>query len=159
MIAEETIILGVVSGILASSVLLICSSILKKIVLPWFRDQVYDDQYVDGVWICDTLHQSGNSMEAILDISQKAHLIKGHMTLNKKNGNSEIEIKKYILKGEIRDRFLIVHGRNQDRNSLGVHSELLEVIGDGKKMKGTKTWYSVSEQKIESMEVEWVKKI
>jgi hypothetical protein len=89
-------------------------------------------------------------------IKQRADKITGTITIAKESlGSSHVETKTYEMSGTLRDRFLEITGRNSDPQSIGVHSELLEVVGDGKTMQGYNMWYSVTNKTIQSSEVIW----
>lgn len=74
-----------------------------------------------------------------------------------KNSSQDVEtqLKSYKLKGELKDRFLTLTGRNTDNKSLGVNAILLEVIGDGKTMKGFSSRYSITSKEIKSHQIQW----
>ena len=47
---SETIVLGIVSGIITSAVIYLFVLIFNHIVLPWYRAFVYRGVGIDGTW-------------------------------------------------------------------------------------------------------------
>jgi len=69
-----------------------------------------------------------------------------------------VELKTYSINGTIRDRFVNITRGNTNKRNLGMHVELLEVIGDGEPMQGKRIWYSATDTAINAEDVEWKRK-
>ena len=156
MSAFESIIIGIISGSLATAVILLISNFMKDTVLPWYSQLVYKGLKIDGGWKSSITTPSGNLQDMKLLIKQRANIIEADMTVVKTiTATNEKEIKQFEMKGEIKDRFLAIYGRNKNPHQLGVNLELLEVVGDGNKLKGKSIWYSVTVGDIECDKIEW----
>lgn len=152
------IIIGVISGILASLTIYIALIIAKNILIPWYRTLIYKGIDINGEWFSEAKFDSGNIQHMKISIKQKANKISALITISKKIANSDkIEIKTYQQDGEIRERFVTLVGRNTDKQSIGVNSILMEVVGDGKKMQGYTSRYNVTKNKITASEAIWTR--
>jgi len=156
MSASDSIIFGIVSGILASAILFLMTEFFRNIAIPWYRRIIYNGIDISGKWFSKKTNPSGNVEDSTMIIKQQADMITCTINIAKKSsGDSHAEIKTYEISGTLRDRFLEISGRNSDSQSIGVHSELLEVFGDGKTMQGYNMWYSVTNKTIQSSDVIW----
>ena len=159
MEVSESIVLGVASGVITSIIVLLVSVFMRKVLIPWYRQIIYHGIDVDGEWTTKTVYPSGNAQEMLMTIEQKADKVVGLVNVvNSNKGVDDLEMKVYRISGKIRDRFLLIQGYNSDKKSLGFQSELLEIVGDGKKMKGCVAWYNVSSEEVHSMDVTWKRK-
>lgn len=155
----DSIILGVVSGILTSALIYLILLIGRKLIIPWYQALIYKGIDISGEWYADMEFENGNIQNLKINITQKAYKITALVTISKKIANSDKhEIKTYKHNGEIRERFVTLVGRNIDKQSIGVNSILMEVIGNGKEMKGHTLRYSVTNKEITSGESSWMRK-
>src|SRR6266540_3214674 len=132
---SDSIIFGVVSGILTSFVLLLVSVFFRNVAIPWYRQMVYNGIDINGEWYSKRTNPSGNTEEIAMNIKQHADKVSCIANIAKKRlGSEQTEMKTIEFSGVLRDRFLSISGRNVDKQTLGVHAELLEIVGDGKTM-------------------------
>jgi hypothetical protein len=158
MSADSSIILGVVSGLLASFLIYLGARLFDKVLLPWYRELIYRGIDISGQWQTKTMHPSGNIEDSVMHVTQKAEKLSCVVTIAKKLASSDdVQIKTYQFTGELRERFVALVGRNIDRRSLGTNVTLLEIVGDGKTMKGCDVWYSTTNKTIQSNEIVWVR--
>ena len=57
----------------------------------------------------------------------------------------------------ISDRFIQMHGKNVNPKTLGINITLLQVI-NGECLKGQEVFYSQTNSRIESYQIEWTRK-
>ena len=156
---NESIFVGVVSGVLASALILFISAFARKVMIPWYRQIIYRGVDISGEWASKNQYHSGNVEDVLMTIKQKADLVEGIMNIAKaKKGEKDLEMKTYEFQGKIRDRFLQIQGHNSDKKAIGFHSELLEIVGGGNLMRGCATWYSVTNEAVQSIDVSWTRK-
>lgn len=155
----ETIILGVLSGVLASFALILLGQIFHKLIVPWYEEISYKGIDIGGEWGYSISYKSGNSSNFFVQIDQSAEKIKCTISETKtikKTDNTESRIFEY--NGNLSDRFLTLTGRNTNRKKLGVYTFLLEVKGDGDKLEGVVSRYCLSDCVIKSDNVIWTRK-
>jgi len=151
---QGAILYGVVSGVLTSALLVALSRLFSLIILPGYQNLVYRGIRIAGEW---EIRTEGLTQIIRLKISQKAYILEGEVAVLSKDATSQKnyeDLRTFALKGGIQDRFVELSLRHSDHSRLGAGTLLLEVIGDGRVMKGAYAFYSVSNNKIISLEVE-----
>lgn len=154
MFTIESIVLGIVTGIITSGVLVLLSRIFSHIVLPWYQNILYSGIRVDGAW---SSSDKGWAQTLELQLHQVANKITGTATLisEKQNGTHKYEgVRMFSVSGIIKDRFVELSFRHESLRRLGACNTLLEVVGDGRRMKGAFAFYSVVSNRIDAMILE-----
>ncbi|TSA17858.1 hypothetical protein D4R75_11965 [bacterium] len=148
MAFTESIVIGVVSGILTSACLLLFVQIFRNVVLPWYQSLVYSGLLIEGTWIATKIPSS--TQDVRLELKQKAHHIEGTATyvLNDTMASTSERIRNFRIAGSIRERFVIMTLQHTDRERIGVAAQLLEVTGDGRRMHGGRVFFNVGNDKI-----------
>ena len=142
---------GLVSGIL----LTFLGFIAKNYFIPWFRDFISDNLDLSGKWHCHVKNPGGNIQEMTMILKQRGNLIKGNISIIKYLINEKLpEIKEYKVSGEIKTRLVVLNAYNTQKQAMGVHTELLEII-DGNILKGLGLWFSATQKVIQSNQFEW----
>lgn len=149
---QSTIFLSVLSGIITSSLIFLFVQLFRTVVIPWYQELTYQGVKVCGTWY--TKLNNGDQLITI-ELAQSANQLDGTATFStNKQVNSHYEpLRVFLLKGSVQDRFLSLSGAHRDRQRLGISSFLLEVIGDGRKLKGILTFYSVTSFTITSEQI------
>jgi hypothetical protein len=149
---QSTIFLSVLSGIITSTFIYLLIAFSKRVVIPWYQEITYK-----GVDICGTWYGKveGGLQGITLDLHQSANQVTGTATLatEKIMGGHFEPLRIFALHGSIQDRFISLFANHRDKQRLGINSYLLEVIGDGRKLKGIFTYYSVTTSRIVSDEL------
>jgi len=154
MTQSETIILAVISGIVSYSVVFLCLEVFKKILVPWYQSTIYQGQVISGVWLCenDKLGQS-----VTIELTQSAYKIRGIATVTlvgeeSKRRNSAEPTRVFHIEGFILGKTVQLNLRMKRRDRIGMACLLMELIEDGRKMKGVVSYYSTMESRILPME-------
>jgi hypothetical protein len=148
------IILGVVSGIVTSFLLLIITITINKIVLPWYFTLVYKGVDISGVWE-GNLSDEADAEKATLYIKMTGNIVNIKMHIVKEKDDSVIS---YDFHGEVKDRLLTLHGRNFEKRTLSASVMLLEVLAGGNTLCGYESWYSTNTSSIKSASVCFLRK-
>ena len=151
----EAIGLGVVSGVLSSALILLLAVLIRRVLIPWFRSLIYSGVDVSGEWHCiDPLM----AQEITVHLNQDADSVSGTATFTWNHDDpdesclDEFEtVRTFHVSGKIRDRFLQLMLTHVDRKRIGVNSYLLEVCGDGRRMRGLFTFYSIRAHFLDSI--------
>ncbi|MBB2494861.1 hypothetical protein [Aquipseudomonas ullengensis] len=144
----ESIILGIVAGLLTSAVLLITKSIIINILLPLYRQFMYRGIHINGTW-----HHINSSQKLLLELKQNCEKLSGKATLQwiSSNNHFHIEsIRTFDVSGCLETRFITLTFRHTDRSRLGIITCLLQVDGDGTILSGQRCWYAPLATKINS---------
>jgi len=145
------VLAGIISGIL----LTLGGFLAKKYFLPWLRNILTDGLDITGKWHCHFTSPAESLHEITMTIKHRGSKLSGDMVIIKYLLNTTIpEIKKYSVSGELRTKLVILNAHNINKQTMGSHTELLEII-DGKKLKGIGLWFSAANKIIQSQQFEW----
>ncbi len=147
----ESIVIGVVSGVLTSVAIAAFLLFVRKVAIPWYQSITYSGINLSGTW-----HAVDPTMSQRIEITlnQTAKNIKGRATFTHIPDDDDEEscsyepTRTFTLTGLTQDRFVNLTLRHTDINRLGINCYLLEVIGDGRKMSGFFSFYSVNTNQI-----------
>src|SRR5437867_3682352 len=99
-----SIVVGVLSGVIASGLLFLVVRVFNRIVLPWYQNAVYRGIRVDGEW---DVGAEATSQVAKLNLVQHADRITGTCTFVHENPEEQIpayeSIRACTVTGTIRD--------------------------------------------------------
>lgn len=151
----DSLVVGVVSGIITAAVIHLMLLFFNRVVLPWYRQLVYRGVDIQGRWEEQLDFKNGNTQVLTAELSQKAHAITGTVTVVKSTEGKIVRTEIMSLKGAVKDRLFNGTLVPVDRKRVGVSTQLLEVIGDGGRMRGWTSWYDAKTAKIIAIESEW----
>lgn len=144
----ESIILGIVAGLLTSAVLLITKSIIITVFLPLYRQFMYRGIHINGTW-----HHVNSSQKLLLELKQNCEKLSGKATLQWIDSENHFHIESirtFDVSGCLESRFITLTFRHTDRSRLGIITCLLQVDGDGTILSGQRCWYAPLTTKINS---------
>ncbi len=132
---SQTIILGVVSGVITSAILWCIVIFFKKVITPWYEQRIYKGVNISGAW--SSVKQNDHwKLEIFLNLKQKAYLVTG--SLQAKTTFPGIEYTNYYkVSGKIFDNHLLITYSAQPVNRTGVGSFLLRVAHGGTELRGS----------------------
>ncbi len=148
----QSIIIGVTSGVLTSIAVAAFLLLIKKVIIPWYQSITYSGINLSGTW-----HAVDPTMSQRIEItlSQTAKHIKGQAVFTRIPDDEHDgtppgyePTRAFGLTGVTQDRFVALILRHKDANRLGINCYLLEVIGDGRRMSGFFTFYSINANQI-----------
>jgi hypothetical protein len=74
----DSILIGVVAGLVTTIFVVVFRSIWIKILVPWFENMVYKDAIIEGTW--KSSYEDENYGTEIVMINQPSHKVYGTMT-------------------------------------------------------------------------------
>jgi hypothetical protein len=152
-----SIIVGVATGVAAN----LATYLFVNVWLPSYRNYVYKGIRVEGDWLISQSDQpaDGESLSVTWILSatleQKAYQIGGHATATHLKHGKVTDVINYDVKGHIFDRFVSITLRNKDATRIAYSTFLIEVTGDGTRMKGYRSFYGLQKGVIRSIECNW----
>ncbi len=149
MNSSQTVILGVVSGVITSGLLYLAVIIFKRVILPWYQNLIYSGTEIAGEWYCYARDLAQN---AKFELTQHANQLKGQaIYVHADEGDVEIEkLRTFTVTGIIEERFVQLNLKHVDKTRIGLVSYLLEVKGDGRRMSGAGCYYEVHDCEVET---------
>jgi len=91
-----SIITGVISGIITSTMILFLINIFNKIVIPWYRSAIYNGIDISDTWE-KQIDYSGTTDYTSIDLKQRKRNITGTMAVVEKSLETEDITNKTIL--------------------------------------------------------------
>lgn len=116
MTNSDAVIFGVVSSLLATFLFLILAKIFERIILPWFRQQVYRGVRIDGTWQYTEPLPSPDSQTIQLTFRQSADELRGQQTIVSHVGG-QTTTTHYRVSGFISDGRIVAYCRPLDSHS------------------------------------------
>jgi hypothetical protein len=151
----ESLLIGVVSGIITAAIIHLLVLLFNKVLLPWYRQFVYRGVDIQGKWEENLDFGNGNTQIMTIELSQEAHAIAGSITIVKSTNKQITRTEMMLLKGTVKDRLFNGTIIPVDKKRVGISTILLEIIGDGTRMRGSASWYDVIAARIIAMPTEW----
>jgi hypothetical protein len=157
MTTFETVILGIVSSLIATLIFLYLSWLVKNILLPWFEDKIYRGVRINGDWVAETwAGQIPSKFNIKMLIEQKADIVTGTYSHSDPAKN---DTSSYTLTGEIRNAYVTASIWPIAKDYIDAGSFVLRVMSvDGLKMKGMVMYISNSDGNVLSTDVVFKKK-
>jgi hypothetical protein len=154
----DSLIIGIISGIFTAAVIQLLLLIFNRVLLPWYRQLIYSGIDISGTWTEELNFDNGNKQTLTAELNQNADSISGNIVLAKTKNGEHYKTEAMSLEGRLKDRLLNCVLKHTDKKRLGISTLLLEVVGDGKKMKGQTTWYDAGKATIFSKDTKWIRK-
>jgi hypothetical protein len=126
---SETILLGVVSGVITSFILYWLAVTFTRIILPWYQRIIYKGIDVSGEWV-GKLKAKGNDdvhWDVSLNLKQSAHSITGMYTAVKYVKGCENRVTNMSVSGEVWEGFVSLQCRTISNRNLSFGSMLLKI--------------------------------
>lgn len=141
--------IGIISGLLASSIVFIFTYLYKQAVRPWFENKVYKDIRIEGTW--KIMYQNvSEPVEEHAYLERTAHAVKGTITAVKGPDAG----KSYTVSGEYKNSILVLSYSATDKSALDRGAFVLLIAGNGEKFKGQSAYY-YDNHEIITRPVEW----
>ena len=157
MDVSNSIIIGVLSGVLSTTLLFLLSKFTSQILIPWYQNLIYNGTNIGGVWYAQLYFDDGSKAEYKLAIKQNATKLNATMIYVYSQEGKSSEIKNFKLSGYIKERFIHLNGVNIDNRQIGIVSYLFEFIGNGNVLKGEYSCYDTSDCQINSFSKTFVR--
>ena len=152
MSTEESIIFGVIAGVITSFVLLLFKTILEKIILPWYKEFIYKGVDIEGNWHNEYIETDTKSKFSLI-IIQNAHDIKGTLIFTQTTTDNE-KIVSFQINGKLWEGFLSINLMPDDRKKLSFANSLLKVTKGGSELNGYFTFRNIDTDEVISNKIQ-----
>lgn len=143
----NSILIGVVTGILTSALLYGATQVFQRIIVPWCERLLYSGVEIAGEWEAT---ETPFPQAIRMSLKQHAGVLSGTVTYqnaDSENGAKEM-LRVFAATGDLSDRFVCLRLRHRGRRRIGVIHYLLEVVGDGRTMRGVASFYDLRGEKV-----------
>jgi hypothetical protein len=141
---------GVISGLVASGLLLFFSAYWSSAIVPWYEERIYKDAKIEGKWRGTISMTDGGQSDYILEISRKGHDVLGTIT-GVDSGES------YRMKGEFRNMLLTFEYESANPNSIDRGCFTMVLVNNGKNFKGCGSFYFPPTHQVEKADIEYAR--
>ena len=131
-----SIFIGVLSGILTSIIIWLIVRTFRKIIIPWYQENIYRGIDISGEWKSHQEYAGKVKVDQIIQIKQKGHRIKGTLVSRNHMPSQGEDVSSFIISGEIFDNYVDIEYKVENKKLIGRGSHLLRVVDGGKNMKG-----------------------
>mgnify|MGYP001559453092 CR=1 FL=1 len=159
---SDSIMLGVISGILTSFVIWLVLQIFQKTILPWYQTITYQGLKISGAWIGifsdKTSPSTIDDPDYVIYINQKGHFIEGSLIRNKNHDGSRGS-KEFTFNGLFRDGNLVLTYKPKDNTRLGLGAYVMMLTSDGRKLEGTSVYVGANNRIVGQFKISWIRKL
>lgn len=144
-----SVFLGVISGVITSSILFFSAWAFREFLLPKLKSYMYKGVSITGTW--EVSSPEYDRRKITFHLTQVADKVTGTSAhvLNDKNSDERAdETRAYRLEGFVRDGYLYLLGTSVDRSRTGAAAFLFHIVGGGQTMRGEGLGYSSSKDAI-----------
>jgi len=145
----ETVVLGVVSGLVATAIVFVVQVGYAKVLKPWIEEILYRDLKIEGRWLA-TYPQAEGSTE-VIELIRQGHTITGLVTVTGGPDKGQV----YALSGTFKNLILTASFSGKDEARLDRGCFTLQTKNNGQHLVGYSTYYQDDENEIASLECRW----
>jgi hypothetical protein len=149
-VMSDSLISGIVSGLLVAAFLLICRRFWNGTVIPWFEERVYKDAKIEGEWFSVYPTWQDKREEAIL-LTRHGHAVTGVITCT----NGEDEGEQYDVHGSFRNMILPLVYEAHDRSKTDRGTITLKLTRNAVTLEGKLAYYHDPQDAIDNADVIW----
>lgn len=146
----QNIVIGLVSGLFVSFIVLVIGRFWRGIVEPWFEERVYKDLHIEGRWYSLYVESADYRQESI-NIQRQGHAICGKMIC--KCGPDDGE--EYTISGSFRNLLLPLAYESADPQKSDRGTITLMSTNNGQRFVGKVAMYETQRDQIETARVVW----
>lgn len=154
----ETILLGVVAGVITAGAVLLLKEFWFRVLLPSYQAARYQGADISGSWSHVHINEEDNSDARFsLVLKQKAHRISGSMHFLLDSPKKDLSIDFFVW-GEYWEGYLTLNARSKDRKAFSNGTMFLKLVGNGTKFEGCFSFRNSNEDVVTTNEIELVRK-
>lgn len=152
---QAEIVLGVVSGVMTSGILLLAKSLWSDHAEPFVKKVQYSGLDISGQWTALFVSEDSATRFA-LDITQSAHAITGTCSLEFYSASNEYRMPQTIT-GELWEGYLSLRFKAVDRKITSYSVGLLKVSGGGVGLEGMHLFRDVNDEVVNNISISYAR--
>jgi len=149
MDSQDSIVLGVISGVLTAAFIFLLKEFWVKILMPWYQSFKYQGADISGSWYAEYSSEDSIKTTYSVTLNQSAHKITGSMQFTFVSPERKFNID-YNLSGEYWEGYLSLACRSKDRKVYSHASMFLKLVNGGSGLLGQFCYRNVFEDKVEN---------
>ncbi|HAT8558509.1 TPA: hypothetical protein I7221_21325 [Vibrio vulnificus] len=146
---HESIIFGVLSGVLTAMFIFIVKEFWLKVLLPWYQDFKYQGADISGSWFAEYEFNEPDVTKSTYSVVlvQNAHKVEGSMQFTFVSENRKFNVE-YKLEGQYWEGYLNLSCRSKDKKMYSHGSMFLKLINNGSGLLGQFNFRHAFEDKV-----------
>ena len=147
---ESNIMVGIISGLTVSFVVMVLGKLWKNVIEPWYEERVYKDLHIEGKWY-SLYPNTMDFRQETINLKRHGHTVYGTMmcTIGPDDGEE------YKLSGSFRNMLLPLTYESTDKKKTDRGSITLRSAFNGDRMVGKIALYETRFDEIETGMVLW----
>jgi hypothetical protein len=127
-----SVFIGVISSLVATVIFILLAEFCRKVVIPWYGDQIYKGVRIDGKWKCTVMGgvDVPKEMPATLELAQVGESIKGTYAHTDHEGVTDV----YDVRGVLRNMYLLALCTPKSKRSVDGLAFMFSVDTEGNDM-------------------------
>lgn len=148
----QTIVLGVLSGILTTFLLFILSKFVTHWLIPRYQEWRYQGADVNGTWIADYTEDTPEKVRTkySLNLQQHAHKLKGTLHFEFESDKKSFTTV-FDVTGEYWEGYFTITFKSIDRKRFSRASMVMKLIEGGSAMAGHFSFRNVVEDSVNTV--------
>ncbi len=153
---SESIVIGVVSGILTSFFIWFLVHVFNEYFIPWYQGMVYQGINIAGTW--KGFYEGKARPYSLINMKQSGHSIEGEQVINLHPYDEKVDSPKVVLlKGTFSDSVLVLTYEPKDKSRLGRGGIVMRLGEDGQVFEGTCAYANAEDGNITEKNERWVR--
>lgn len=154
----EGLLIGVMGGIVTALLILLSSVFWKKIILPWFENQIYKDANIEGRWEgrvpkLDTPGTNPTKYKEIIVVKREGHQVNGTITCV----SGVDEHRTYKFCGSFKNLIMAAIYDTDETDKIDRGAFVVKLSDNGNTFKGHCLFYYPNTESINCSDYEWSK--
>lgn len=147
---ESNIVVGLISGLTVSFIVMVLGKLWKGLVEPWFEERVYKDLHIEGKWYSLYVNAVDFRQETI-SLKRHGHTVTGTMMCTTGEDDGE----EYHICGSFRNMLLPLTYEATDKKKTDRGSITLRSTFNGERLVGKIALYETRFDEVETGQVVW----
>lgn len=148
----ETIILGVITGIITAVILFLLNKLITLWLIPLYQEWRYQGADVAGTWFADLNDQTDATVRTkySLNLIQKAHTLSGTLHFEFKSEQKNFATDFYVT-GEYWEGYFTMTFKSADHKRFSRASMVMKLVDGGGAMAGHFSFRNVAEDSVNTI--------
>jgi len=151
------VIISMISSFFTVLLMTVGKTFFDTKLLPWWlRHFRKNDQDIHGDWSAIYDLDTGDEVVDKMTLKQYGHIVEGtcEYTMTHKK-TKKTETRQFVLKGELKNDYVVLYYTNKSRASKGLGTMTLQIIDDGKGLRGHGVFYDTVLNKLDPHDYEY----
>jgi hypothetical protein len=147
----ENLVSGLVSGLVATLLVVVFRTFWVSVITPWFEERVYKDIRIEGKWFAIYPDWGNPIRQEVVTLSRQGHAVSGLIVCLHGHDSGE----QYQIAGSFRNMVLTFTYESCEKAKSDRGSIALKSVMNGKRLVGKIAFYSDNKDSIDTRTIVW----